>query len=81
MGAFHRNAGHGTLRIETDLWAETFGDGDPDATLRVPAFDLLRAATGRRSTAQILAFGWDGPPRPELVVMPIFVPRAEDYDG
>jgi uncharacterized protein (TIGR03083 family) len=81
MGAFHRNAGHGTLRVETDLWSETFGDGDPDATLRANAFELLRAATGRRSTAQILAFEWDGTPRPEIVVMPIFVARAEDYDG
>ena len=81
MGAFHRGAGHGTLRVETDLWSETFGDDAPDATLRANAFELLRAATGRRSTAQILAFEWEGAPRPEIVVMPIFVPRAEDYDG
>jgi uncharacterized protein (TIGR03083 family) len=81
MGAFHRDAGHGTLRVETDLWSETFGDGVPDTTLRADAFELLRAATGRRSTAQIAAFGWDGPAHPEIVVMPIFVPRPEDYDG
>jgi uncharacterized protein (TIGR03083 family) len=81
MGAFHRNAGHGTLRVETNLWSETFGDGPADATLRADAFELLRAATGRRSTVQILAFEWDGTPRPELVVMPIFVPRAEEYTG
>ena len=61
--AFHRDAGHGTLRIETDLWSETFGDDAPATTLRASAFELLRAATGRRSTAQIAAFGWDGPPR------------------
>ena len=24
---------------------------------------------------------WDGPAHPEIVVMPIFVPRAEDFDG
>jgi len=81
MGNFHRGAGHGTLRIETDLWSETFGDDAPATTLRASAFDLLRAATGRRSAAQIAAFGWDGPAHPEIVVMPIFVPRAEDFDG
>ena len=81
MGTFHRNGGHGTLRIETDLWSETFGDDAPAATLRTSAFEILRAATGRRSTAQIAAYGWDGPAHPEIVVMPIFVPRAEDFDG
>lgn len=81
MGTFHRDAGHGTLRIETDLWSETFGDDPPATTLRASAFELLRAATGRRSTAQITAYEWDGPAHPELVVMPIFVPRTEDFDG
>jgi uncharacterized protein (TIGR03083 family) len=81
MGTFHRKRGHGTLRIETDLWSETFGDDAPAATLRTSAFEILRAATGRRSTAQIAAYGWDGPAHPEIVVMPIFVPRAEDFDG
>jgi uncharacterized protein (TIGR03083 family) len=81
VGDFHRGAGHGTLRVETDLWVETFGDEEPSATLRASAFELLRAATGRRSAAQIATFDWDGPPHPELVVMPIFVPRPEDFDG
>ena len=80
-GALHRDGGFGTLRVETDLWSETFGDDPPATTLRVSAFELLRAATGRRSAAQIAAFDWDGTPRPALVVMPIFVPRAEDFDG
>jgi len=81
MGNFHSGGGHGTLRIETDLWSETFGDGPPDTTVRTSAFELLRAATGRRSVAQIEAWDWDGTPRPEIVVMPIFVARAEDFDG
>jgi hypothetical protein len=81
MGNFHRDAGHGTLRVETDLWSETFGDGTPATTLRANAFELLRAATGRRSTRQITAYDWDGPVHPEVVVMPIFVPRTEDFDG
>ncbi len=81
MGTFHRNAGHGTLRIETDLWSETFGDDPPSATLRTSAFEVLRAATGRRSAARIAAYEWDGPARPEIVVMPIFVPRMDDFAG
>jgi uncharacterized protein (TIGR03083 family) len=81
MGRFHRDAGHGVLRIETDLWSETFGDEPPATTLRVSAFEVLRAATGRRSEAQIAAFGWLGTAHPEVVVMPIFVPRAEDFTG
>ena len=81
MGNFHRDAGHGTLRIETDLWSETFGDDPPAVTLRTSAFEVLRAATGRRSVAQITAYGWDGTARPEIVVMPIFEARAEDFDG
>ena len=32
----------------------------PATTLRASAFEVLRAATGRRSAAQIAAFGWDG---------------------
>jgi uncharacterized protein (TIGR03083 family) len=81
IGRFHRDAGHGTLRIETDLWSETFGDDPPAVTLRANAFEVLRAATGRRSTAQIEAYAWDGPARPEIVLMPIFVPRAQDFTG
>jgi hypothetical protein len=81
VGNFHRAAGYGTLRVETELWSETFGDDPPATTLRVSAFELLRAATGRRSAAQIAAYDWDGPAHPEIVVMPIFVPRAEDFSG
>lgn len=73
--------GAGVLRIETDLWSHTFGDGEAAHTLRAPAFEILRAATGRRSTAQIAAFDWSGDPHPELVVLGIFTARAEDFDG
>ena len=81
IGDFNTAAGHGPLRIETDLWARTYGDGDPVATLRVSAFELMRGSTGRRSQRQLDAWDWSGAARPELVVMPIFVPRAEDFEG
>lgn len=80
-GAFHAGAGHGTLRIETDQWAKTYGDGEPASTLRISAFELMRGSTGRRSQAQMDTWEWDGPARPEIIVMPIFVPRTEDFDG
>ena len=80
MGAAFREQ-HQGLRIETDLWSFTWADGDPGTTLRTSAFELLRAATGRRSLDQIRAFGWEGTAHPELVVMVIFTPRAEVFTG
>jgi uncharacterized protein (TIGR03083 family) len=78
-----RSAGEGlgTLRVETDLWTHTYGSGEPDLVLRSSAFELLRAATGRRSVAQIRAFDWSGEPQPHLVPLAIFTARAEDFDG
>jgi uncharacterized protein (TIGR03083 family) len=81
MGDRMAGEGLGTLRIETDLWSQTWGGGAPTTTLRASAFEVLRAATGRRSEAQIAAFEWDGPPRPEVVVLSIFHPRPEDFTG
>ena len=62
---------------------DAYGDGLGRAAtvLRASAFELLRASTGRRSTAQIAAYDWAGPPRVEVVVMPIFVPSATDFSG
>jgi hypothetical protein len=40
-------------------------------------FELLRAMTGRRSLDQMRAYGWEGAPSPERLVLPIFTPRAD----
>ncbi len=80
IGQRTREAG-GTLRIETDLWSHTFGDDAPTTTLRTSAFEVLRAATGRRSVAQIEAYEWDGPPCTDVVVLAIFTPRDQDFAG
>ena len=77
----HAAAGLGAMRFETNLWKQTFGDGEHTTTVRVAAFELLRGSTGRRSTAQINAWEWSATPRPELIVMEIFQPRAEDFVG
>lgn len=81
MGASHLGADRGALRIDTDLWTHTWGGGEPTTVLRTSAFELLRAATGRRSADQIDALDWDGTPHPEMVVLAIFVARGEDFDG
>jgi uncharacterized protein (TIGR03083 family) len=81
IGQRTAEGGHGTLRIETDLWSHTFGEGTPTTTLRTSAFELMRAATGRRSEAQIAAYEWDGPALTEVVVLAIFSPRPEDFQG
>ena len=44
--------------------------------MRVPRYELFRTMTGRRSAEQIRAFEWDCEPAPELLVFPIFTPRA-----
>ena len=82
IGDFNVATGRGAVRIETDLWSRTYGDdGEPTSTLRVSAFELMRGSTGRRSQAQLDGWEWIGPARNELVVMPIFAPRADDFDG
>jgi uncharacterized protein (TIGR03083 family) len=63
------------VRLETDVG--TFGavDGEPHATVRADRFELFRAMTGRRSLDQMRRYHWEGEPRPEALVMPIFTPR------
>lgn len=81
IGKRTADEGHGTLRVETDLWSHTFGTDEPTTTLRTSAFEVLRAATGRRSEAQIASYAWDGPARADLVVLAIFSPRPNAFTG
>jgi uncharacterized protein (TIGR03083 family) len=64
-----------TLRIETEAGTTTVGAGTHQVGVRVDRFELFRTLTGRRSLDQILSFGWQGEPAPELLVLPIFTPR------
>jgi uncharacterized protein (TIGR03083 family) len=51
---------HGvSLRLRSTEGLE-FGTVDPDATLTASSFELLRAATGRRSVEQLREMDWDG---------------------
>jgi uncharacterized protein (TIGR03083 family) len=65
------------LRLETDAGALDVGDGTPVATVEASRFELLRAMTGRRSLDQMRAYGWEGAPCPERLILRIFTPRAE----
>jgi uncharacterized protein (TIGR03083 family) len=47
------------LRVRTTD-GSVFGDHDADVTLTGDGFELLRAITGRRSVAQLLAMKWEG---------------------
>ena len=73
------DAGHGAVRViaaEGQAW----GPEDAPATLRAPAFELVRALTGRRSHKQIRAFDWSVDPEPYLPLFEFgpFHPPADD---
>ena len=63
-----RELGLGGLEVATDNGSWTVGDAG-GATLKVDAFELFRALTGRRSADQIRGFEWGTDPSPYL---PIF---------
>ena len=71
-------AGLPTVRIEAgeQIWQSR--DGEPVAVLAGSAFELLRALSGRRSAAQILAMNWTGDAEPYLdVVTPYGLPTED----
>lgn len=59
------------------------GKGDAAATVTAPVFEIFRAIAGRRSRAQVAAFGWDGDSTPYLDAFCIFGPLREQdlYDA
>jgi uncharacterized protein (TIGR03083 family) len=77
VGEIRDGAEAGALTVETEAGPYTFGNGPPTETCATSRFDFVRASTGRRSVEQIAAWDWDGEPRPELLVMPIFAPRPD----
>ena len=51
---------------------------EPLTDVRASRFELVRAMTGRRSAAQIEAYEWHGPARPEALLLSIFTLRVDD---
>jgi uncharacterized protein (TIGR03083 family) len=74
-----RGEGRPELSLVTEKTVCVVGSGAPSVTVRAEQFELLRAMTGRRSTAQVRAYAWDGRPDPErLLLAPFFHPPVDD---
>jgi uncharacterized protein (TIGR03083 family) len=71
-------AAGGTIRFEFDDGTVVCASDEPAASLRTSHFEVFRSTTGRRSLAQMLAYDWDPSPRPDLLTLGIFEPRATD---
>jgi uncharacterized protein (TIGR03083 family) len=66
------------IRFVTERGDEIAGAGEPQVTVRAGRFELVRATTGRRTRAEIEAYGWDPEPdAPMLLAAPFFTIRAE----
>jgi uncharacterized protein (TIGR03083 family) len=70
----------GTLVLETEAGSKILGTGEPVTRIRANRLEIVRAATGRRSRAQLEALDRDGPFAPEglLLSSTIFTPAATD---
>ena len=69
------------LTLRTDAGTTTVGTHPSDAAVEASRFEIFRTMTGRRSRAQVEAFGWHGSAEPELLMMlGLFSFRADDFD-
>jgi hypothetical protein len=77
VGARTRGGGPAICFV-TEGARDVAGVGELIATVEAPRFELARAVTGRRTAKEIAAYGWDGEPRPKLLLAsPIFSMRTE----
>jgi hypothetical protein len=76
IGGMRDTAEVGALTVETEVGSDTFGTGAATSRCHASRFEVVRAVTGRRSADQMLAWDWEGEPRLDLLVLPIFAPRA-----
>ena len=68
------------ITFDTESGTKVVGVGDPLATVRTTHFEVMRALTGRRSRAQIEAYGWDGPAHADVfTTLGLFSLRADDF--
>jgi uncharacterized protein (TIGR03083 family) len=71
--------GDGALELVVEDGTYLLGPGEPVRSLRTTRFEFLRAATGRRSRAQVEALDCDGPPLDDaLYVADIFTAAPRD---
>jgi uncharacterized protein (TIGR03083 family) len=69
--------GAGALTVHHRATTDTFGTGEPIASLRIDDFEFVRALTGRRCVAQMAAYDWDGTFAPEHLVLARFTARPD----
>ncbi|MEY3360670.1 MAG: hypothetical protein RL531_389 [Actinomycetota bacterium] len=69
--------GAGAVRVVHEAGEDVVGDGSVTATLRTPRFEIVRAAVGRRSLDEIVAWDWEGEPTPDAFVLGMFTPTRE----
>lgn len=74
-----RRRGSPPLRVRAgaDEW-RLGGEAEPAATLSAPPFELLRALIGRRSLAQLRAYGWEGDADAFVERLSVFPPTPDD---
>ncbi|MDQ6947391.1 MAG: maleylpyruvate isomerase family mycothiol-dependent enzyme, partial [Actinomycetota bacterium] len=68
------------LRLNAGTTTVEAGEGKPVATVAMPAFEALRALSGRRSAAQLVAYDWDADPTlwlPSFTYGPFTVPEQD----
>lgn len=71
-------AGAPAICFVTERGEEIAGTGAPQLTVRAPSFELLRAATGRRTRAEMERFEWEPAPDVDrLIAAPFFTIRTE----
>jgi len=73
-------AGAGAVRVETPEATRVVGAGDPTVSVAASRFELLRALSGRRSAAQIRAYGWEGDPDRVVAIIAAYPMRDRDLD-
>jgi len=66
------------IRLRNELRDDVAGEGEPRVTVRAPYFELFRAATGRRTAAEMASYEWEpAPDAAMLLAAPFFTIRTE----
>ena len=73
-----RDAGLPALRVVAGDADVVVGEGAPEGSLVVSPWELVRAATGRRSPGQMRTYDWTGDPDTWLPTLPFLGPRSVD---
>jgi uncharacterized protein (TIGR03083 family) len=60
------------LNLVADSISRRVGVGEPVSAVQTSRFELLRAMSGRRSTAQVTGWAWEGPADPARILLASF---------